>query len=68
MYCKTMAASRPWPEALVTPEEIDALLHGPFAGHPPALNTELGESAGRLGISFPDAEGLHTRGAVSLAE
>ncbi len=68
MYSKHIPAARQWPEALVTPEEIDALLQGSFPGGAPSLPTAQLNPGELTLISFSEADSLHPRRAVSLAQ
>jgi hypothetical protein len=54
MFSKPLPSTAAWPKAIVSPEEIDALLHGIFPLSPSPLIANPCGAAGLGGVSWPD--------------
>jgi hypothetical protein len=54
MLSKPLPSTASWPKAIVSPEEIDALLHGIFPLSPSPLIANPCGPAGLGGVSWPD--------------
>ncbi|WP_312259651.1 hypothetical protein [Limnohabitans sp.] len=55
MFSKPLPSTAAWPKAIVSPEEIDALLHGVFPLSTSPLIANPCGSAGLGAVSWPDS-------------
>ncbi|WP_162131429.1 hypothetical protein [Limnohabitans sp. Rim47] len=55
MFSKTLPPTASWPKAIVSPEEIDALLHGIFPLSTSPLIAKPCRPEGLASVSWPDS-------------
>ncbi len=63
MLSKPLPSTASWPKAIVSSEEIDALLHGIFPSNPPPLIANPCRPETAEGLSCPDSGELRLNAA-----